>query len=536
MEEMLERWRRGDTGPVWRHCCSFLDLSLDEFMAIQTHKWKEQMARLCSCPLGSSIVGDTPPADLDEFRERVPFTTYDDYEPYLTEHREDVLPEKPLTWMRTSGQGGRPKWIPLTRAMHDVAIDSLFAAILLATAKGREVFSLRYGDILFCGVAPPPWGSGVAFFGIVEKYGLRSVPTLEQVRAIDNMGLRAVVGFQGALKQGLHVIPAIPSVLAAVGDSFDGAARSSLSIRELRPAYRILKGMMKSRIAGRPMFPKDVWNLKGVMTMGADLQAFESRIEQQWGKRPHDMYVNVEFAGPFAMQTWTRTAMTPMPHVGLLEFIPDSERARSQADPDYKPATVLLDRVSAGERYELVFTSFNGGVMVRYRPGDMIKIESLRDEQAGVDLPQLSFWSRADKLIDIGGFTRLDEKTVWSALEEARVPYQGWIAAKEAVRNQSILHVYVATQAPAAEREAMEERLHAALKKFDSSYADLERHLSVNPLRLTFLPPATLTTYDAERQLAGADPGHMKELHMQPPEEAITRILQIAEELREATP
>ncbi|GAF79876.1 unnamed protein product, partial [marine sediment metagenome] len=201
-----------------------------------------------------------------------------------------------------------------------------------------------------------------------------------------------------------------------------------------------------------------------------------------------------------------------------------------QADPSYKPATVLLDQVSAGERYELVFTSFNGGVMVRYRPGDMIKIVSMEDEEAGIKLPQLIFWSRADKLIDIGGFTRLDEKTLWLALEEAQVPYEGWIARKEVHQGQPLLHVYVPTQAPIAEREMMEARLHQSLKNFDSSYADLEKHLKMKPLRLTFLPPETLKKYDAERQLAGADPGHMKELHMQPPEEAVTRILEIARE------
>ena len=533
MEDVLERWRRGYTSPIWQHCCSFLDLSLEEFIDVQKHKWKEQMARLCACQLGRSIVGDTPPRDLAEFKEKVPFTTYDDYEPYLTERREDVLPEKPYIWACSSGIGGRIKWVPLTRAMYDVTIDSLFAAFLLATAKRRGVFSLRYNDILFCGVAPPPWGSGVAFFGIVEKYGLRTVPTLEQVKSIDTLGLRAIAGFQAALRHGLHVIPAFPSSLVTIGDNFEGAARSAISWHQLSGAYRILKGLLKSNIARRPMLPRDVWNLKAVMAFGADLQAFEKKIEWQWGKRPHDMYVNVEFTGPFAMQTWTRKAMTPMPHVGLLEFIPESEWVRNQEDPSYKPATVLLDQVSAGERYELVFTSFNGGVLVRYRPGDMIKIVSMEDEEAYIKLPQLVFWSRADKLIDIGGFTRLDEKTLWLALEEAQVPYEGWIARKEVHQGQPLLHVYVPTQAPIADREMMESQLHQSLKKYDNSYADLEKHLKMKPLRLTFLPPGTLAKYDAERQLAGADPGHMKELHVQPPEEAVTRILEIARESQE---
>ncbi|MDY6916742.1 MAG: GH3 auxin-responsive promoter family protein, partial [Chloroflexota bacterium] len=115
----------GDTHPVWRHCCSFLDLSLEEFVAVQEHKWREQMDLLCRCPLGRRLVGDRPPRDLAEFSERVPFTTYDDYEPELSERQEDVLPEKPHTWMRTSGIGDREKWIPLTEAQYHVGIDGI---------------------------------------------------------------------------------------------------------------------------------------------------------------------------------------------------------------------------------------------------------------------------------------------------------------------------------------------------------------------------------------------------------------------------
>ncbi|MDY6917835.1 MAG: GH3 auxin-responsive promoter family protein, partial [Chloroflexota bacterium] len=196
--------------------------------------------------------------------------------------------------------------------------------------------------------------------------------------------------------------------------------------------------------------------------------------------------------------------MTPMPHVGLLEFIPEDEWAKSQQDPSYMPSTVLLDGVSPGKRYELIFSSFNGGVMVRYRPGDMVRFVAMEDKEADVWLPQLVFWSRADKLIDIGGFTRLDEKTLWLGLEDAQVPYKGWIARKETVDSRSLLHVYIATDAGSDTRDEVESRLHDSLKKYDVSYADLEIQLGMKPLILTFLPPDTLAKYDLERQLAGS--------------------------------
>jgi phenylacetate-coenzyme A ligase PaaK-like adenylate-forming protein len=54
--------------------------------------------------------------------------------------------------------------------------------------------------------------------------------------------------------------------------------------------------------------------------------------------------------------------------------------------------------------YELVITSLHGGPFVRYRLGHMIKILSLRNENLGIDIPQMSFVSRIDDQIDIAGF------------------------------------------------------------------------------------------------------------------------------------
>ena len=48
-------------------------------------------------PLGRRIAGDREITSIDEFRERVPFTTYADYEELLGQQREDALEHRPLT-------------------------------------------------------------------------------------------------------------------------------------------------------------------------------------------------------------------------------------------------------------------------------------------------------------------------------------------------------------------------------------------------------------------------------------------------------
>ena len=106
---------------IWQRYCGFLDLSMDQFMAIQERLLTEQIQLVHGSLLGRKIIGERKPESVREFRDSVPLTTYEDYEPYLTEQREDALAEKPFLWMHTSGRSGRFKWIPWTTRALDVS-------------------------------------------------------------------------------------------------------------------------------------------------------------------------------------------------------------------------------------------------------------------------------------------------------------------------------------------------------------------------------------------------------------------------------
>lgn len=67
---------------------------------------------------------------------------------------------------------------------------------------------------------------------------------------------------------------------------------------------------------------------------------------------------------------------------------------------------------------------------LRYRIGDLIRVVSLEDEEAGIKLPQIIFESRADDLIDIAGFTRIDEKTMIQAVINTGIKFEDWSARK----------------------------------------------------------------------------------------------------------
>ncbi|MCD6359032.1 MAG: GH3 auxin-responsive promoter family protein, partial [Dehalococcoidia bacterium] len=89
---------------LWQRYCGFLDLSIDEFMEIQQRLLMEQIELVADSFLGKKIMNGNKPQSVEEFRLTVPITSYQDYEPYLSEQREDVLAEKPLFWCHSAGR------------------------------------------------------------------------------------------------------------------------------------------------------------------------------------------------------------------------------------------------------------------------------------------------------------------------------------------------------------------------------------------------------------------------------------------------
>ena len=96
--------------------------------------------------------------------------------------------------------------------------------------------------------------------------------------------------------------------------------------------------------------------------------------------------------------------------------------------------TLLMDELKPGI-YEFVFTNFFGGALMRYRIGDLVEVISLEDEETGVKLPQFSFYSRADDLIDLGSMARFTETSIWKAIDDSGIAYEDWTARKERLMN-----------------------------------------------------------------------------------------------------
>jgi len=471
---------------------------------------------------------------VEEFREQVPLTTYDDYLPELVEKREDVLPTKPAMWVHTIGRVGEYnfKWVPLSeRFVHD--FERVAGGVgLLALCNPQGDFAVKEHLKALSTISSHDYGSGVVGYLMQQALGCDFLPSNS------NMGGMAFqerigAGFEEALSHELDALGGLPSILAYVGEMFKQGAinvDTRFLLAHPKASARFIRGLIKSKLAHRAMLPRDLWSVKAVIGGGIDSAIFGRKVEELWGGRLLEIYGGTE-GGVYATQTWDHEGMTFIPNLNFFEFIPEREWFKWQLDHSYQPKTILLDEVKTGENYEMVITNFHGGILTRCRIGDVIRITSLRNEKLGIDIPQMVFHSRADDLVDIASLGRITEKIIWEAIGNAGIPYVDWVARKEIIDNKPALHFYLE---PRDEYIASEEGMAAAIreqfKKLDRKYrcnfysliGDMETVLGLKPLEVTLLPQGAFSSYMAQWQAEGADSGHLKPPHINPSDEMLS--------------
>jgi len=510
-------------------CCGFIELSLDEFMAIQRELLLEQIHFLRGCEFGRKMMKGHMPETVEEFRKQVPLTTYADYCPELIERREEVLPAKPVHWARTSGKSEQYtcKWIPISRGQWEELSTVLCAPRLFATCRYRgDVSSLSTNSKVLYATAPLPYVSGVIACKTQEDFGFRYFPEPSESDQMPFME-RLEKGFWMALSDGMDGFYGLSGVLVAIGERFQqGASNVKLSalVKKPKVLLRLLKGKVKSSLQRRPMLPKDLWRIKGMSCGGTDGVVYREKIQQMWGTRPLDVYAGTEGL-VYAMQTWDYTGMTFVPNLNFLEFIPEDEYFKWLIDRSYQPKTVLLNEVKADNSYEMVITNFHGGAMVRYRIGDMIRITALRNENLDIDIPQMTFDRRADDLIDIAGFTRLNERVIWQAIENTKIVYTDWTGRKEVVGDKPVLRLYLELKdGYKPGKQAIKLAIHDQLKKLDADYANLESMLGLVPIEVSLLRSGAFADYIAKQVSEGADLAHLKPRHINPSDEVLSTL------------
>jgi hypothetical protein len=529
----IDLLRQGRKEELWQMCCGFIDLSLEQFMAIQKRLLLEQIGLLQNCELGRKVMRGANPTTVEEFREQVPLTTYTDYCPELIERMDEVLPAKVASWVRTSGTSEKPyvKWVPLSVNFVREMEKAQAAEIIFSGCNNRgDLSKLKEHLKVLHTLGPLEYGTGYLAHVTKQVINCDFLPYQRDGLSFEQC---VKLGFDEALYRGLDGFAGIASALVYTGEQIKKRA-GNMGLRFLlthpKALLRVARGLVKSKLARRPLLPKDLWTVRGIICGGSDATIFKKRVEELWGRRPLEHYASCE-GDLCALQTWDYESMTFIPNLNFFEFIPEREWFKWQFDHSYQPKTVLLDEVKAGENYEIVLTNLHGGAFVRYRIGDMVRITSLRNDELNIDIPQMMFYSRADDRIDISGFGRLTEKVIWEAIENSGILYRDWTARKEATGDRTELRLYLELEDNyVASEQAVAATIYGELRKLDSvyhynvysAYSDPEIMLGLKPIKVTFLPKGAFARYISQRQAEGVDLGTIKPPHVNPSDRVLS--------------
>jgi hypothetical protein len=499
-----QKLKRKQYGQIWQEYCGFLDFSMVEFMEIQNRLLLEQIELYSNCELGRRILNGKKPRTVDEFRQMVPLTQYEDYADLLLPKVESALPAKPALWIETTWEGSKNpiKRAPYTESMVRSYRNNIITCVILATSKKKGQFTLRGGENCLYGMAPLPYLTGLIPYVIADEMYVNFLPPTQEAEAM-SFGQRNKIGFSMGIQKGIDLFFGLSSVIVKIGEEFASGGASGRGVDLLKNSplmnYRLIKAWIKSKRGKTPILPKDIWKLKGLICAGTDTVTLKRKIEHDWGVKPLEVFGGTEPAC-IATETWSKKGLVLFPDVCFYEFIPKSELELNMEDPTYMPNTCLLDEVVAGNEYEMIISNFKGGAFARYRVGDMFQCISLGNEEDGICLPYFRYIDRDPRIIDIAGFTRISENTISEAIALSTLNISQWFAVKEIhVSRQSFLHLYIEMdfqeEGSALTEKRVKERLSICFRDIDSDYKDLESLLGIEPMEVSILPTGTISHF-----------------------------------------
>ena len=504
-QEKLHKYSKEE---IWEEYCGFLTLSKEGFMDIQKRLLMEQIELWSSCGLGQSILKGKHPRTIEEFREMVPLTTYEDYAPTLLSKQTGDLPGEPVLWVQTTWEGGvHPiKVAPYTKGMLDTFKHNVMSCLILATSRKKGDFDISVTDHMLYALAPLPYVTGLLPLLFKDEIDIEFLPS---VRDAVNMSFkeRNVQGFKLGMKKGIEYFFGLGSVLYYVSQSITSmplgrkkSLKDRLSSISPKMMARYMVAKKKCRKENRELLPKDLFQLKGFMCAGTDNRCYKEDLERMWGIPPMEIFAGTE-STCIGCETWSREGVYFLPDACFYEFIPENELDKNLADPEYQPRTILWDEVVPGGVYEIVLTVLKGGAFARYRIGDMFRCTGIGSQLENNQIPRFQYIDRVPQVIDIAGFTRITENSINQAIELSSLPIAAWTAKKEFTdNNRPYLHLYVELErdnlaGSAVSIRILQDQLGIYFRYLDQDYEDLKKILGVDPLKITLLKCGTFETY-----------------------------------------
>jgi len=398
-------------------------------------------------------LGVTPDTPIRE----VPFTHYDFYHPFFDNPKDGdfIYPLQDYLRVLTSGTMGKPKTflLPKTGLWNSIQKTGMTFQFL-CTHDGQKV-TYEVGDVVYHNMPGGQFISGFYYDIITEKH----------------------VGW----------IEEVPDPNLSFQDKVDYFLAH---YKEIDIAYMTVTTLL-DQICPRI---KEPIRLKAFLTTDRSAYALKDRIKEVTGSYPKTIFgstetmfialPSIEYPGCFFFD-W---------RVVYPEFLPERIRLENNEETtDPVEEVVPMTDVKVGEIYQLITTPY-GNDLVRYAMPDLVECVALNDRVIGSSIPVFRYYARADNLIVLHNFTRINEDELIDVLNRSGIGYVDFTALREIDYSREYMKMYIELKEPLNVEEAST-RINKQLLEYDKDWRDLSDMLQYYPLKVELLPKGTFNRY-----------------------------------------
>ena len=382
---------------------------------------------------------------IEDYKRKVPFSTYDDYEPYIRRMVDKGEPNlltvrEPKHYALSSGSVGVPKHIPVSQEELDkyskygttmafgVADEYFHNTTGKAAPIGKALNAIELkmmetplgvpkGAISATLMKPlkniipyfstAPWCVICPDSDMDMKYLKARMALAEKDTAfMDAAFMTALVDIMDYIKENYEML-CEDIREGRINDEVNVSAETRAALKEyIQPDPRRARELMREFKKGfdTPIIPR-IWPklswIGGIGTGG--FFTYAKKMRKYAGK--NIPFNNLCYAASEAFMATARhfgdESYVLVPDGGFYEFIPMKE------GQDETEETLTIDEVEAGEDYEIIVTNLSG--FYRYRIKDVIRVTGFYNEA-----PLIQFVYRKSQLLSIQGEKTNEEAVRWT--------------------------------------------------------------------------------------------------------------------------
>ncbi len=481
---------------------------------------------------------------MKEYQQKVPLSTYEDYEPYVERlfqgYKKQLTSQEPIYYCISSGSIGEPKYEPLTEedilVHYEYAYQAIFGMVQEYYPELRQ--EELFGKIFQVGEFASTFGKNGVMNGIrssslyqwLDRDGAfdasnycvpkeilfpKKIEDLTYIQARFALAEREITAVHGVfvyrMAEMLRYIEEHWELLLNDMETGEVSPQIALDqewidqIKKWLPPNeeraRELRAISRENLS-EGMLLKLWKKVRYVLCIGGGNFSTHTQIVENYAKGvPIHYFVYAATEGIFgvAYELDHQDSYVLIPEAGVFEFLPIGVGTEM--------VPLSMNEVRIGEKYELIFTNLSG--LYRYRMMDVLEVIGFYR-----NAPVIRFCYRLNQILNIAD-EKMNMEQMELAMESFReksgLTFRDYCVQEDYRVSPGRYLIYI--ESVPCEGDASK-LLEECLQRSSVGYLGCRRINKISPVKVHFVPDGSFASYDASFSPKEVDMGQIKPLRL----------------------